>query len=239
MEELRVKGIVVGAKDFKEFDKIVSIYTLEKGLIFAKLVGVRKPNAKLKQAKEIFCFGEFDLALKGEFYIVTSVNVIESFYNLSQDIEKFYGGCGILEILKVVGSEKENNQILFVETLKALDSISFKNSNPKLVLIKFLILIFKALGYDLSLNKCCKCSMQFGVKRFFSPLEGGVTCSACKKSGAIEISPVVHNVMRLCQISSFEKLCSIVLPLEAVETALRILVSNFEDKFERKINITF
>lgn len=238
MSEVRVNGIVIGAKDFKEADKIITIYTLERGIVYAKLAGVKKPNAKLKAAKELFCFAQFDLVSKGDFFSVTGANIIESFFCLSQDLAKFYGACNILEVLKVVGRENENNQILFLETLKALDSIGFKGSDPKLVLVKFLIKIFEALGYDLSLNRCGKCSMPFSGKRFFSPADGVVTCLACKGAGAVEISPQIHSVMRLCQITNFDKLSSLKLPAQAAAEALSILTKNFEDKFDRKINIT-
>ena len=67
MTEERLKGIVISAKDFKEADKLLTLFTLEKGIVYAKLVGVKKPNAKLKPAKEIFCFADFDVVSKGEF----------------------------------------------------------------------------------------------------------------------------------------------------------------------------
>ena len=59
-----------------------------------------------------------------------------------------------------------------------------------------------------------------------------------KGVGAVEITPQVHSAMRLCQISNFDKLSSLKLPAGATEEALSILVKNFEDKFDRKINIT-
>ena len=43
MTEERLKGIVISAKDFKEADKLLTLFTLEKGIVYAKLVGVKKP----------------------------------------------------------------------------------------------------------------------------------------------------------------------------------------------------
>ena len=66
----RVKGIVISSKDYKDNDKLLTLFTLEKGIVFAKIVGVKKPNAKLKAVKELFCFAEFDLARKGDFLTI-------------------------------------------------------------------------------------------------------------------------------------------------------------------------
>ena len=91
----------------------------------------------------------------------------------------------------------------------------------------------------MSLDKCGKCSTAFSGKRYFSYKDGIVTCFSCKTLGAYEISPVVHNVLRLCQITEYEKIVSLNLPDKPVLEALKILLENFHDKFDRKINITF
>ena len=58
MEE-KLSGIVLGGVNFSENDKILNIFTLEKGVISAKIKGVKKAGAKLKFASEPFCFAEF------------------------------------------------------------------------------------------------------------------------------------------------------------------------------------
>ena len=71
MSEIKIKGIVISSKDFKEYDKIITIYSLEKGIVYAKLTGVKKPKAKLKTVKEVFCFAEFILVSKNsDFYTI-------------------------------------------------------------------------------------------------------------------------------------------------------------------------
>ena len=65
MEE-KISGIVLGGISFGENDKILNIFTLEKGVISAKIKGVKKAGAKLKFASEPFCFAEFIFMKKGE-----------------------------------------------------------------------------------------------------------------------------------------------------------------------------
>ena len=38
----KVKGIVISSKDYKDNYKLLTLFTLEKGIVFAKIVGVNK-----------------------------------------------------------------------------------------------------------------------------------------------------------------------------------------------------
>ena len=60
--EKKVNGIVIRAVSYGESDKILTIYTLEEGLVSARIKGVKKAGAKLKACSEPFCFAEFVLA---------------------------------------------------------------------------------------------------------------------------------------------------------------------------------
>lgn len=236
MIEQKLKGIVVSSKDFKDSDKIVTLFTLEKGIVYAKLVGVKKPKAKLKAAKEIFCFADFDVVSKtGDFSTITSATVIETFHNISSDLDAFYSACFILETLKIVGKENQPNQPLFLETLKALKSLAYGKAAPNVVKMKFLIKIFEALGYRLSLEKCACCGEGFVHKRFFSWEDGAIVCNNCKPLRADEISPLIHATMRLASETPYEKLESLKLNETGIQGALDLLEKNFEICFDRKI----
>ena len=47
MEEIKLKGIVIKADDYKDSDKIVTIFSAEKGLIRARARGVKKIRQSL------------------------------------------------------------------------------------------------------------------------------------------------------------------------------------------------
>ncbi len=235
MDEQKIKGIVISSKDYKDNDKILTIFSLEKGIIYAKIVGVKKPNAKLKAVKEIFCFADFELVSRGDFSTVTSASIIETFYNITTDIDKFYSGCTVLEILKTIGRENQPNQILFVETLKILQMLAYEDVNPKLLEMRFLIDIFKAMGYQLSLNYCSSCGEEFRQKRFFEPNEGEIVCNYCKSASAIEISPLVHNALRLTADCELEKIRTLKFSEDAISSALSLLKENFKFRFDHEL----
>ena len=99
MEE-KVCGLVVGAVSYGENDKILSIFTPDKGMISASIKGVKKAGAKLKFASEPFCYAEFVFSVKGDRRTVIGASLIESFYDIRSSVKKYYAGAVVLEFLK-------------------------------------------------------------------------------------------------------------------------------------------
>ena len=86
MASLKVTGIVLGGKDVKEKDRLVSLFTPDRGILTAILKGVRGDKAKLKSAKEPFSFGEFIIEEGKVSSIITGFDMIDNFYSLSSDL---------------------------------------------------------------------------------------------------------------------------------------------------------
>jgi DNA repair protein RecO (recombination protein O) len=234
MSEIKIKGIVISSIDYKEKDKLVTIYSLEYGIINAKLVGVKNPKAKLKPLKEVFCFADFDLTSSkgGDFYLITSGEVIENFYNIINDIDKFYAGCTILEILRIVGKMGERNEALFIETLKALKTLAYDTANEDMVLVKYLVKIFEAMGYKLALDKCSTCGENFIGKRYFDYTAGEITCVSCKGPTAEIIDPLIHSILRIISLCEYDKLKTLKLNKEGICSSLSMLIKNFTRRFD-------
>ena len=102
MAEEKVKGIVLKLKDYKEADKIASIFTLEQGVIAAKFTGVKKEKAKLKAIAQPFVFAEFNLNQKAGFNQVTNATLIDNFYQILNNYNKTICGYIILDIINSI-----------------------------------------------------------------------------------------------------------------------------------------
>ena len=99
MASTKVKAIVIGGINIKEKDKLITIFSLERGKMVVSMKGVRGDKAKLKSAKEIFCFGDFLIEEGKNSSIVTGVDIIDNFYSLTSDVSKYYEGCALLDIV--------------------------------------------------------------------------------------------------------------------------------------------
>ena len=150
MEE-KVKGIVLSGINISENDKILKIFTIEKGTISAKIKGVKKAGAKLKFASEPFCFAEFILINRNEFYTVIGATLIDSFYSIREDIKKYYAGAVVLEFIKCFAKENIIATKLFLCAVETLKKISYEK-DWAVALVKFLLVGLNCVGY--ALNFC-------------------------------------------------------------------------------------
>ena len=149
MEE-RVKGIVVKTIDYKEADKLASIFTLERGLISTKFTGVKREKAKLKSFTQPFVFADFILNKNGNLRTVTSASLIDNFSGILAAYDKTICGYIVLDMIRsILPSEKEEPDI-FLLTLSALKNIEEKD--PKLATIDFVLKFIDFAGMGLSFD---------------------------------------------------------------------------------------
>ena len=123
----KLKGIIVKLIEYKDADKLASIFTLEQGLVTAKFTGVKKDKAKFKATAQPFVFAEFVLNKKGKFRTVTSAEVLDNFQNLLTDYNKTICGYIVLDIIKSILPIEKKEEDIFLLTLSALKNIEQKN----------------------------------------------------------------------------------------------------------------
>ena len=223
MASAKVKAIVIGGTNIKEKDKLVTLFTLERGKMTVNMRGVRGDKAKLKSAKGIFSFGDF-LIEEGKTNIVTGFDLIDNFYDLSKDIEKYYEACAILDIVSKISTEP--NPMLFIEVIKALKALCYDNVKKYYCIDKFLLSVFKALGYGFLTERCSSCTSLMSLK-FFNYDVGEIVCAACKNSLCEKISDSCYGAMRVLDNSDYDKLKSVSLTGMGEVQAFHLLSKNF------------
>lgn len=226
MASTKVKAVVIGGVNIKEKDRLITIFSLEQGKMVVSMKGVRGEKAKLKSAKEIFCFGDFIIEEGKVNNIVTAVDIIDNFFGLSNNIDKYYEGCAILDVINRVATEEANPQ-LFIELLKALKTLCYDDVKKYYVINKFLIGNFKAMGYGFLSEKCSKCGTQLSMKYFNLDI-GEMVCPACKTTLSIPVSDASFSAMRLLANTDYEKLSTVKLGGMGEVQTFNLLSRNYE-----------
>lgn len=224
MASTKVRGVVLGGINYKEKDKLVKLYTLEKGKMTVTMRGVRGDKAKLKIAKEIFCFGEYIIE-EGKTNIVTSVDVIDGFYPLSKNIEKYYEACAILDIVDKFSNE--SNPRLFVEVIKSLKALAYDNLPKYYVIDKFLLDFLNNMGYFFMTDKCSSCGATLSG-RYLNLDFGEIVCPSCKTATCVQISEACYGAFRLLSQTDYEKLGSVKFGGMGEVQAFNILAKDYE-----------
>ncbi|MBE5754875.1 MAG: DNA repair protein RecO [Clostridiales bacterium] len=204
MEE-KMSGIVLGGISFGENDKILKIFTLEQGVVSAKIKGVKKAGAKLKFASEPFCFAEFIFSKRGDLRTVIGASLIESFYPVREDISKYFCAGAIVEFIKKFYREDIVSPETFFTVVSALKSIAYGDIGAKASLVNFFVSALKISGFALSFNGCSKCEGEIDGRIFFDYRSGAFYCEKCFDGTGREVSILTYKALQKAEKGVLEE----------------------------------
>ncbi len=234
----KIKAIVLKGNNVKEKDKNILLFSLEEGKVWATLKGVRGEKAKMKYAKEPFCFGDFVIEEGKGSLIVTSVDILEPFHELSQDIDKYFEGNGLLEIVNALSFSGQNeNYQIFVELIKALKILAFHKVSKYSVLLKFLIDIFTIYGMEVYSEKCSCCGNDFHDHVYINYNVGELVCANCQTFQSEELSKSEFAILKILTQNDYDKLETIKFSSEQGLKLLKTLVKNFYSRFDKSLKL--
>lgn len=194
----RANAIVLRRVNVGETDRIITIYTREKGKLSAVAKGARKSLSKLAGATELFTYGRYFLAVGKDLDILTQTEIRESFPNIRSSLRRIAYATYIAELTGAMIEEREANYELFDTLLSSLYLIEGE-VDPEIVARYFELQLMSLMGYRPELNCCVKCSNKPNSEGIiFSPSLGGMVCEVCGPlpNDAIHMSSVSACALR-------------------------------------------
>ena len=207
MNDVRVTALVIKAINYSENDKLLTLITLERGKILARLRGCKSPKSKLKFAASPLFFGEYQLVLKDDRFTITGCDAKESFHELTDDTIKYYVASVIMEITNRLTEENSDCSDLFIEVIKSLKILSYSNIDPLIILIKGMLNIMKIAGYQLILDKCVICESP--DNRYLSFSDGGSVCLSHHKNNNLKVSSELTKFLNIIDKTEISELLTI------------------------------
>ena len=228
MEE-KLTGLIIAKTEYGENDRIVKIFTLEKGTVSATLKGVKRAGAKLKFASEPFCFAEFTFSERAGRRTVTGASLTDSFYPVREDVVKFFAGGTILEFIRRFAKEDITSPKLFFAAIDGLKELAYGKSSPRFILCRFLLSALTIIGYAINTDGCFSCGKDMTGRVFFDPFSGGFLCADCFHGEGREINAATYFALK--KIAEGKSVTD-----EEVIFALRLLDFYIKTKTEEKLN---
>lgn len=204
-----MSGIVLSASDYKEKDILITILTAELGKIKAVLRGAKQPKAKFKFAGQPFCFAEWNLIKRGEFFVVTSVNLQDAFYDLTADYDKFLSASLMLEISNAVLRPEMISDQMLVLLLTSLKYLVYEGVLDQIVLSKFMLKTLDFSGYGLNFKSCGVCNMPIAGDIVLSSSSNEFCCFSCSNGYGKIVSKKCYNILKIIDNIPFERLSTI------------------------------
>lgn len=210
---LKTPGIVIKEQKINQGDKLLTFLTRDHGVISAYANGSGRPKSRLASASELFAYSDLMFFHHRDRYIVDDADVIEIFFEIRSDIEKLSFASYCAELTASLSPTSEDSAEFLRLLLNTLH-LTAKNKLPVSVLKPiFELRSLSISGFLPDLVACKGCGEYLGDEMLFSPLEGSLSCGACRKNETalstwIPLSEGVLSAMRHIVYSDFEKLFS-------------------------------
>lgn len=203
-QQTKIQGIVLNKVDYKDNDRILTLFSAQQGKVTVSCKGVKKQNSKLRAASEVFAFGTYILAESGGRYTVTGFDSIDSFHELRRDFDRLSLGVMLLKICeKAIAPDKEDVQ-LFSLLINSMHKLRDTNVHPAYTASVFLFKFCCLFGYQPQLEACVKCS---NTKELFylSAQAGGILCKNCNQEQHIAITGGCLRYIKEICFSEFDE----------------------------------
>ena len=183
-------GIVLNSYDLGESDKILNIYTKEKGLVRAVVKGARKTSSKFSGKVDQLSCCYFQFATGKNLGTVCDCEQVNSFPLLRSDLQRLTSAVLFLEIVSNFAHEDEHDSLHVYDLLyESLDNLQI-SANSDLDSISFISKFLSIHGYKPQFETCVHCSVEVGLSPTletdlvsipYSSVLGGILCSECAK----------------------------------------------------------
>ena len=208
-EKYKTDAINLKSYPLKESDKIVVMYSRDKGIIRAVAKGIKKPKSSLGARMETFFANTLLLAKGRNMDVVSQAETVNSFSDTRKSLDKIGYSMYITEIVNNFGVENDPcSEEVYDLLYKALDTISKKNEKKDILLavLKFQLKIMRISGFLPECSTCLKCGKKIENEGYFASNQGGVICPECAKNtvGQILIHSKIRDFLTYLTNSSFE-----------------------------------
>lgn len=231
----KTEAVVLRSIRFGEADRVLHLYTLEKGRVGAVAKGVRKTTSRFGARLEPLSHVEVMLHQgSGELQTITGVHLVQSHTAAREDYYRLSVGLIGAEAMLRLFTEQEGNPRAFTAVtrfLEILDDAPHAAERPVLdpLALSFQLKLLWLSGYLPHLTSCAECGAADATLVGYSPRAGGAVCGACAaQSGALALSPAGIRSIEKLLASPLSDAYDAGLTERSARDALRLVQASYE-----------
>ncbi len=231
----KTEAVVLRSIRFGEADRVLHLYTSERGRIGAVAKGVGKTKSRFGARLEPLSHVELMLHQgSGELQTVTGASLLHSHDAVRTDYYRLSVGLIGAEAMLPLFSEQEKNERAFTALTRFLDAL---NDAPHLVerpaldplALSFQLKLLWVSGYLPHLTSCAECGAADATLVGYSPRAGGAVCRACAaQTEALALGSDGVQAIEALLASPLADAGSLGLGERASRDALKVIASSYE-----------
>src|SRR5437899_5285324 len=181
----KTEAVVLRSIRFGEADRVLHLYTSDRGRVGAVAKGVRKTKSRFGARLEPLSHAELMLHEgSGELQTVTGVQLLGSHQAARSDYYRLSVGLIGAEAMLRLFTEQERNERAFTALTRFLDLLDESPQaaeRPSLdpLALAFQLKLLWLSGYLPHLTSCAECGANDATLVGYSPRAGGAVCGAC------------------------------------------------------------
>jgi DNA repair protein RecO (recombination protein O) len=190
----RTEAVVLRSLRLGEADRILHLYTLERGRVGGVAKGIRRTKSRFGARLEPLSHVELQLHQgSGELQTVTGVDLVRSHAVARAEPYRLNVGLiGAEAMLRLYTNEERSERAFTALTrfLDALDELTTRPARPALdpLALSFQLKLLWLSGYLPHLTSCAECGADGVALVGYSPQAGGAVCAGCG-AGARSLTP--------------------------------------------------
>ena len=178
MSVYAAEGIVLGARNWGEADKVVTIFTREQGLLRAAAFGCRRPRSPLAGAMQMFVHSDLQLAEGARLETVKTARVRAHHAKIAGDLTALAYATFVAEVVREFLPEGVRDSPFFERLTQILTA--FETRHPRVTALAAVLQTLEAAGLQQTYDRCLHCGTVIEGDAFFHAREGGALCTDCR-----------------------------------------------------------
>lgn len=177
---LKTEALVLGSFRLHDADRVVTLYTKERGRLSAVAKGIRRTRSRVGGRLEPFSLVHVVLYPGRSLYTVTGVDTIRTFQGVRDTLFRMEEGARLLEVVRRLFPEEEEHVDAFNLLVRAVAHLSRAGDRVEAarVVLATRVKLLLVLGYLPELEGCVQCGSEEYLCNF-RPAAGGVLCRDC------------------------------------------------------------
>lgn len=145
MRGIKVEGIILKRRNLGEADRILTVFSYQRGKILCLAKGVRRITSRRSGNVELLNRVSMFLHQAKTFLILTEASSIDTFEKLKNNLTLSTVAFHIIELVDKLTAENQENRVVYEDLVNVLQRLS---RNPRQILVRaFEVKILNKLGF--------------------------------------------------------------------------------------------
>lgn len=185
------EALVIGSMRYREADRVLTLYTRDRGRVSAIAKGVRRTKSKVGGRLEPFSLVRASLYAGRGLYTVVGADTLRTFQGVREELFRMEEGARLLGAVRHLFPGEEASIPVFNVLVRGIAHLA-ESPDPAAaagVVLATRLKLLVLLGYAPEVSRCAGCGSE-GPLFGFSPSLGGVVCEPCAGAADISCFPV-------------------------------------------------